>query len=276
MSGAVRAASCDSEFGVTNAGSGASEGRDTNRIMRRPANQRNPKRASDQATNAPTQARLYGRKEGAFSRPPCPFAPTSDVRSTCREPKRTLPERSSLKPRFSGFGKVPGFGVLTRLGDYTRVFLKREVISALSNLTFQRRIGQIDESDRKRLIPVVDLNNGRRQNCSEESRQKEENHRHRQNRRQRRGFFLSQRHSESRLSWLRTRSAAPSGVLYFSDCDSTVMSERMDSNPVLKPRFSNAVRRSASTRNHCSAKHGLRRFWWTLDLVQTKGRALWL
>jgi hypothetical protein len=31
-----------------------------------------------------------------------------------------------------------------------------------------------------------------------------------------------------------------------------------------------------STRNHCSAKHGLRRFWWTLDLVQTKGRALWL
>ena len=34
--------------------------------------------------------------------------------------------------------------------------------------------------------------------------------------------------------------------------------------------------RSASTRNHGSAKHGLGRFWWTSDLVQTKGRAVLL
>jgi hypothetical protein len=48
---------------------------------------------------------------------------------------------------------------------------------------------------RKRLIPVVDLNDGRRQNRGEQSRQKEEDHRHRQNRRQRGGFFLSHGHS---------------------------------------------------------------------------------
>src|ERR1700729_2242739 len=48
---------------------------------------------------------------------------------------------------------------------------------------------------RKQLIPVVDLNNGRRQNRGEEPRQKEEDHGYRQNRRQRRGFFLGQRHS---------------------------------------------------------------------------------
>ena len=48
---------------------------------------------------------------------------------------------------------------------------------------------------RKRLIPVVDLNDGRRQNRGEQSRQKEEDHRHRQNRRQRCGFFLSHGHS---------------------------------------------------------------------------------
>jgi hypothetical protein len=34
--------------------------------------------------------------------------------------------------------------------------------------------------------------------------------------------------------------------------------------------------RATSTRNHWSAKHGLRRFWWTSDLVQTKGLAVWL
>jgi hypothetical protein len=32
----------------------------------------------------------------------------------------------------------------------------------------------------------------------------------------------------------------------------------------------------ASTQNHGSAKHGLRRFWWNWDLVQTKGLAIWL
>ena len=48
---------------------------------------------------------------------------------------------------------------------------------------------------RERLIPVVDLNDGRRQNRGEQSRQKEEDHRHRQNRRQRCGFFLSHGHS---------------------------------------------------------------------------------
>jgi len=58
-------------------------------------------------------------------------------------------------------------------------------------------------------------------------------------------FFSAMDIRRSRLSWLRTRSAAPSGVPYFSDCDSTVISERMDSKPVLKPRFSNAIRRSA-------------------------------
>src|ERR1700733_1504141 len=56
-------------------------------------------------------------------------------------------------------------------------------------------IGPHPRGARKRLIPVVDLNDGRRQNRGEEPRQKEEDHRHRQNRRQRRGFFLGQRHS---------------------------------------------------------------------------------
>jgi hypothetical protein len=45
--------------------------------------------------------------------------------------------------------------------------------------------------------------------------------------------------------------------------------ERRDSGPSSTPK-------DTSTRNHWSEKQGLRRFWWTSDLVQTKGRAVWL
>ena len=51
---------------------------------------------------------------------------------------------------------------------------------------------------------------------------------------------------------------------------STILSERTIRGEAVR------LCNTSSTRKHCCAKHGLRRFWWTSDLVQMKGRAVWL
>ena len=120
--------------------------------MRRQANQRNPKRASERATNATAYSSHLPAKRGA-SRDRHGLS----GRTTCWNRR----DRSS--PRRFGLARL-------------RV-LRFDAICI--------RASQIAESDRKQLIPVVDLNDGRRQNRGEESRQKEEDHRRRQGRRQR-------------------------------------------------------------------------------------------
>ena len=62
------------------------------------------------------------------------------------------------------------------------------------------------------LVPAVDLHHGRGQDRGEQAGQEEQDHRHGEGRGQRRGLFSAKVIRWSRLSWLKTRSAAPSGV----------------------------------------------------------------
>jgi hypothetical protein len=90
--------------------------------------------------------------------------------------------------------KTPVSAIAFRVGSNIAARAAYQTLRFMRHATPSTR-PRSSRSHRKRLVPVVDLNDGRRQNRGEESRQKEENHRHRQNRRQRRGFFLSHGHS---------------------------------------------------------------------------------